>query len=88
MTTDQLNRIHRKLDIKTLVLLIIDEISFLGPEMFAQIDSRLRQLLSKPYTPSGGFSIAVWGDFFQLSPVKEKPSSHLHGSSLRKLKTR
>ena len=72
MTTDQLNRFRQQIDTTTLALVIIDEISFLGPEMFAQIDNRLRQLLSKPEIPYGGLSIAVWGDFFQLSPVKAK----------------
>ena len=72
MTTDQLNRIRHQMDLTTIALVVIDEISFIGPEMLAQIDNRLRQLLSKPEIPYGGLSVALCGDFFQLSPVKAK----------------
>ncbi|KAF4138558.1 PIF1-like helicase [Phytophthora infestans] len=48
---------------------VIDEVSMVTTELFAQIDERLREL----YDPSkifGGMSILLVGDFLQLVPVK------------------
>ena len=53
LTTDQLNQFRHRIDTTTLALVIIDEISFLGRELFAQIDNRLRQLMPKPEIPYG-----------------------------------
>lgn len=69
MTTDQLNRLRRRLDISTLALLVIDEISYISPLLLGQIDNRLRQLMSLPEIPFGGLSVILMGDFFQLPPV-------------------
>lgn len=72
LNTDQLNRLRHQMDTSSLSLVIIDEISYLSPEMLAQIDNRLRQLMSKPENTFGGLALAAMGDFFQLPPVKAK----------------
>ena len=70
LTTDQLNRLKHQMNTDKLTLVIIDEISYVMPEMLAQIDNRLRQIMSSPEKSFGGLSIAAMGDFFQLPPVK------------------
>lgn len=72
LTTDQLNRLKHQMNAESMSLVIIDEISYLSPEMLAQIDNRLRQIMSKPEEEFGGLSLAAMGDFFQLPPVKAK----------------
>ena len=54
-------------------LLVIDEKSMMGSEMFNIIDQRLRQIKGKPRTPFGGISIIIMGDFAQLPPVGDRP---------------
>ena len=53
--------------------ILIDEMSFIGPKFFMQIDSTLREafLENKTY-PFGGRSIILVGDLRQLPPVKDK----------------
>ena len=50
-------------------MLVIDEISYISPEVLGQIDNRLRQLMAKPDIPFGGIAVLLMGDFFQLPPV-------------------
>ena len=48
--------------------------SFIGPRLFMQIDSWLREAFSeKKYVPFGGRSIILVGDLGQLPPVRDKP---------------
>lgn len=54
--------------------LIIDEMSMVGRKLFGQIDKRLRQVF--PHQADqvfGGCSCLLFGDFGQLSPVKDLP---------------
>ena len=54
--------------------ILIDEMSFLGPRLFIQIDSRLREAFpEKRSVPFGGRSMILVGDLAQLPPVKDKP---------------
>ena len=54
--------------------ILIDEMSFLGPRLFIQIDSRLREAFPEnKSSPFGGRSIILVGDLGQLPPVKDKP---------------
>src|SRR3989344_484613 len=50
-------------------MLIIDEISMVGADMFECIDSFLRLNTGKPEQPFGGVQIVVIGDLYQLPPV-------------------
>ncbi len=63
-----------------LALLIIDEISFVGPEMFAQVDRRLRQIMQNN-EPFGGLAVIITGDFFQLPPIA--PAETLYAALLK-----
>ena len=54
-----------------LKLLIIDEISMVGSNLFLQIHHRLCELKSSQ-KPFGGVSIIVFGDMFQLPPVLQR----------------
>ena len=57
---------------KKLRLLIIDEISMVGSNLFAKVDARLRQIFKKKDVPFGGLPVIVLGDFNQLSPVGDR----------------
>ena len=53
---------------------LIDEMSFIGPSLFIQIDSRLHEAFPKnKSTPFGGRSIILVGDLGQFPPVRDKP---------------
>ena len=67
-TTAQLAKMLATVDIKTLGLIIIDEVSYVGSTMFGHIDQRLRELLGNDL-PFGGVAVMLMGDFFQLPPV-------------------
>ena len=56
----------RKMDV-----LIIDEVSMLGPELFIKLES-LGRIIRKNERPFGGIQLVLVGDFFQLPPVEEK----------------
>ena len=68
-STDQLNQLRSRLNTTNLVMLVIDEISYISPEVLGQIDNRLRQLMAKPDIPFGGIAVLLMSDFFQLPPV-------------------
>ena len=54
--------------------ILIDEMSFIGPRLFIQIDSRLREAFPKKRSvPFGGRSMILVGDLGQFPPVKDKP---------------
>ena len=69
LSTDKLNQLRSNLKTSNLILLVIDEISYISPEVLGQIDNRLRQLMAKPEIPFGGIAILLLGDFYQLPPV-------------------
>ena len=69
MTTEQMNRLRNRIDTSTLICMIIDEISYVSPNLLAQVDNRLRQLMACPEMPFGGIAIILMGDFYQLPPV-------------------
>ena len=53
-------------EVKTL---IIDEISMVSRDVFALIDTRLRQIMGSPNSWFGGINVLLFGDFYQLPPV-------------------
>lgn len=55
--------------LKTLQLLVIDEVSMLSAEMFEAVSYILSQLRDNT-APFGGVQVILCGDFSQLSPVK------------------
>lgn len=52
-------------------ILIVDEISMLGGELFEKIDYVCRYIRSNPEIPMGGLTILASGDFLQLGPIKD-----------------
>jgi len=60
-------------DLKHMMLLVIDEKSFIGAKMLANISGRLQQIFCQEDIPFGGVSVLIMGDFKQLSPVKDTP---------------
>jgi hypothetical protein len=63
--------ITSSLDIPTLRLLIIDEVSTIDAKMLALLDYRLQQLMQNNL-PFGGILVILAGDFDQLGPVKKE----------------
>lgn len=49
-------------------VLVIDEISMLGPEQLASIEKLARYIRQSPL-PFGGIQVVLVGDFFQLPPI-------------------
>ena len=52
-------------------LIIIDEVSMVGCKLFWQLHRHLTQIFNCNL-PSGGKSVILLGDFYQLPPLKEK----------------
>ena len=60
--------------------ILIDEMSFIGKNLFITIDSRLCQaFLENANIPFGGRSIILVGDLGQLMPIMDKPLYALEG---------
>ena len=57
------------------ILLFIDEISFMSLQSLAQLDTNLRALTGNKRQPFGGIHIIFIGDFRQIPPVKAKNDS-------------
>ncbi len=73
-TRAQLARKHplnlaRKQVLRSLELLVIDEVSMLRADLLDAIDYRLRAAKSKYSTPFGGVQLLLIGDLFQLPPI-------------------
>ena len=62
-------RDRRRLELRNLILIIIDEVSMMKVEQLYQIDLRLQEIKQRPSVPFGGVSIILLGDMLQLPPV-------------------
>jgi hypothetical protein len=61
---------EEKLRWKSMIMLIVDEISQVGGLMLAAVDSRLWQYRDDQHRPFGGIPMVMFfGDFFQFDPV-------------------
>ena len=59
-------------ELRHILYILIDEMSFIRPKMLTQIDARLRHAFTSNCTmPFSGCLIILVGDFGQLPPVKE-----------------
>jgi hypothetical protein len=68
LSVSALNRLKNKIDVKTLGVFVIDEISYISPELLGQIDKRLQQIMGVEMD-FGGLVVLLMGDFYQLPPV-------------------
>lgn len=60
-------------EMKHIRYILIDEMSFIGPNLLLKIDSRLREAFSRTHhLYFGGVSIILIGDLAQLPPVMDK----------------
>jgi len=66
--------------IRNAPVLIIDEISMLGPEVLDAVDMVCRHVRGSP-APFGGLQVVLVGDFFQIPPVVRKDAP-AHSSGL------
>ncbi len=66
--SNKLSRQKKKI-IKSLDLIIIDEVSMVRPDMIDFIDRALRGIRGKRGVPFGGVQLLLIGDIFQLEPV-------------------
>lgn len=63
---------ERKLQWKKKIVVVIDEISQVGGELFLEVDNRLRAYRDDRSRPFGGIPIVLlMGDFFQFEPVRD-----------------
>ncbi|KAK2724650.1 hypothetical protein QYM36_001219 [Artemia franciscana] len=69
LTADKLNQLRVKLT--KLKLLITDEVSMVGANMFKMINRRLKQIMGTQQD-FGGVSILFFGDLYQLRPVADR----------------
>ncbi|CAK0807187.1 unnamed protein product [Prorocentrum cordatum] len=53
---------------RDLLVLVIDECSFLVAQALSLVDTQLRRLLGEPDAPFGGIAIILTGDFWQKPP--------------------
>lgn len=65
---EQLFRYRSRLKWLMIAYIILDEMSYIGPQMLAQIERRLRNIMGVD-EPFGGLSMVLLGDSFQLPPV-------------------
>eukprot|EP00959_Pyramimonas_sp_CCMP1952_P264248 5526089-Pyramimonas_sp.AAC.1 len=51
-----------------MLVLVIDECSFLVAEALSHVDVQLRRLVNEPDAPFGGIAVILAGDFWQKPP--------------------
>lgn len=75
-----LSMLQNRVQHNTLALLLIDEISNLGPVMFGHIENRMRHIMDNDDLYRG-LTVIAMGDFFQLPPVR--PAETLYSAILK-----
>ena len=82
LSDDKCNTLRAKL--KSLQMVIIDEISMVGNSMILHISKRLQQItgVSKPF---GGLTVLAFGDLYQLPPVGQSPVYELPADKFERL---
>ena len=65
-------RDERRIMLKNLVVLVIDEFSMVKADMLYQLDLRLKELKEEYNIPFGGVALFLFGDLLQLRPTAAK----------------
>ncbi|KAI9565127.1 hypothetical protein GHT06_008898 [Daphnia sinensis] len=78
----KLTTIQERAQHETQACKIIDEISFVGPEMFTQDESRMKQIMGNAEV-YGGVGVIIMRDFNQLPPVA--PAESLYAALLKSI---
>ena len=76
-------REEKRCQFRNLKCVIIDEISMVSCDLLYCLDRRLREITGKEQRLMGGLAVFVFGDLFQLQPVRakyvfEKPANQEH----------
>lgn len=78
-------RAQKRCQLRNLKCIIIDEMSLVSADLFYNLDLKLREI-TMVERPMGGVSVFMFGDLFQIRPVKakyvfEEPTSMEHAVS-------
>lgn len=64
--------VEKKNELKNMQVLMIDEFSMLGVKVLTLVD-KIAKILRENKEPMGGMQLVIFGDPFQLEPVKDAP---------------
>ena len=81
-TASTLSILKERAQVDTIALLVIDEISNVGPRLFAHVHTRMQHIMENDEA-FGDLAVIAKGDFFQLPPVC--PSETLCAAALSQL---
>lgn len=81
-TASTLSILKERAKVDTIALLVIDEISNVGPRLFAHVNTRMQHIMEND-DAFGDLAVIAMGDFFQLPPVC--PSETLCAAALSQL---
>jgi hypothetical protein len=84
-TVTTLNNLRDRTQVSTIGLVLIDEISNVGPRLFGHINTRLQHIMENDEF-FGGLAVVTMGDLLQLPPVR--PAETLYSGILSLLEKR
>lgn len=62
--------LRKNINLSTVCMLIIDEISYVSSKFFGRIEKRMTEIMAQKNLPFGGLAVVIVGDMFQFSPVE------------------
>ena len=65
----KLIELRKNINLSTVSLLIIDEISYVSSKFFGRIEKRLREMMAEKNLAFGGLAVIIVGDMYQFPPV-------------------
>ena len=66
----KLVNLRKNIDMSTVCMLIIDEISYVSSKFFGRIEKRMREIMAEKNKPFGGLAVVIVGDMYQFPPVE------------------
>ncbi|KZR95969.1 Uncharacterized protein APZ42_009953, partial [Daphnia magna] len=61
--------LRKNVNLETVCMLIIDEISYISSKFLGRIEKRLREIIAEKNLPFRGLAVLIVGDMFQFPPV-------------------